>query len=224
MRQRLITTGLALLAPFAVFAQDAADAVQPETTISINAKASGRPVTAQDWMVVAANPLASQAGAKVLERGGTAADAMIAVQTVLGLVEPQSSGLGGGAFLVWYDAKSGALTTLDGRETAPAAVTPRLFQDENGETLKFFDAVVGGRSVGVPGTPALMEKAHQKWGSQKWDSLFEDGIALATEGFSVSARLAGMIERDADRLVRFGGTAAYFYPTGIPLKEGQTLR
>lgn len=224
MRQRLITTGLALLAPFAVFAQDAADAVQPETTISINAKASGSPVTAQDWMVVAANPLASQAGAKVLERGGTAADAMIAVQTVLGLVEPQSSGLGGGAFLVWYDAKSGALTTLDGRETAPAAVTPRLFQDENGETLKFFDAVVGGRSVGVPGTPALMEKAHQKWGNLKWDSLFEDGIALAAEGFKVSERLAGMIERDADRLVRFGGTAAYFYPAGIPLKEGQTLR
>lgn len=224
MRQRLITTGLALLAPFAVFAQDAADAVQPETTISINAKASGSPVTAQDWMVVAANPLASQAGAKVLERGGTAADAMIAVQTVLGLVEPQSSGLGGGAFLVWYDAKSGALTTLDGRETAPAAVTPRLFQDENGETLKFFDAVVGGRSVGVPGTPALMEKAHQKWGNLKWDSLFEDGIALAAEGFKVSERLAGMIERDADRLVRFGGTAAYFYPVGIPLKEGQTLR
>ncbi|MEP5154670.1 gamma-glutamyltransferase [Planktotalea sp.] len=224
MRQTLIATGLALLAPFALAAQDAADAVQPETTISLNAKAAGTPVSANEWMVVAANPLASQAGAKILERGGTAADAMVAVQTVLGLVEPQSSGLGGGAFLVWYDAVSGEITTLDGRETAPAAATPRLFQDENGEPLKFFDAVVGGRSVGVPATPALMEYAHQKWGNQKWSSLFEDGIALAAGGFKVSERLAGMIERDADRLVRFGGTSGYFYPAGVPLKEGQTLR
>lgn len=224
MRHTLIATGLALLAPFAVLAQDAADAVQPETTISINAKAGGAPVEATDWMVVAANPLASQAGAKVLERGGTAADAMIAVQTVLGLVEPQSSGLGGGAFLVWYDAETGQVTTLDGRETAPAAATPRLFQDENGAPLKFFDAVVGGRSVGVPATPALMERAHQKWGNQKWDSLFEDGIALAAGGFKVSTRLAGMIERDADRLVRYGGTSGYFYPAGVPLKEGHVLR
>ncbi len=224
MRQTLIATGLALLAPFAVFAQDAADAVQPETTISINAKAAGTPVEASDWMVVAANPLASQAGAKVLSRGGTAADAMIAVQTVLGLVEPQSSGLGGGAFLVWYDAKSGEITTLDGRETAPAAATPRLFQDEKGEPLKFFDAVVGGRSVGVPATPALMERAHQKWGNQTWASLFEDGIALAADGFNVSRRLAGMIERDGDRLARFGSTSGYFYPAGEPLKEGQVLR
>ena len=224
MRQKLISTGLALIAPFALFAQEAADAVQPETTISLNSKAAGTPVEAQDWMIVAANPLASQAGAKVLRRGGTAADAMIAVQTVLGLVEPQSSGLGGGAFLVWYDAESGALTTLDGRETAPADATPRLFQDENGEPLKFWDAVVGGRSVGVPGTPALMERAHQKWGNQKWDTLFEDGIALAAGGFKVSERLAGMIARDSDRLVRFGGSSAYFYPAGVPLKEGKTLR
>ncbi len=224
MRQKLIATGLALLAPLSVFAQDAADAVQPETTISMNSKAAGTPVQAQDWMVVAANPLASQAGAKVLARGGTAADAMVAVQGVLGLVEPQSSGLGGGAFLVWYDGESGELTTLDGRETAPAEVTPRLFQDENGEPLKFWDAVVGGRSVGVPGTPALMERAHLKWGNQKWSSLFEDGIALAAGGFKVSERLAGMIERDADRLVRFGGTSGYFYPAGVPLREGQVLR
>ena len=224
MRQTLISTGLALFAPFAVLAQDAADAVQPETTISINAKAAGTPVEATDWMVVAANPLASQAGAKVLARGGTAADAMIAVQTVLGLVEPQSSGLGGGAFLVWYDAASGEVTTLDGRETAPAAVTPRLFQDENGEPLKFFDAVVGGRSVGVPATPALMERAHQKWGNQKWADLFEDAIALSADGFRVSKRLAGMIERDGDRLVRFGGTSGYFYPAGAPLTEGHVLR
>ena len=224
MRQRLISTGLARLAPFVLHAQEAADAVQPETTISLNAKLVGTPVEAQDWMIVAANPLASQAGAKVLARGGTAADAMIAVQAVLGLVEPQSSGLGGGAFLVWYDGESDAVTTLDGRETAPSEVTPRLFQDDTGAPLKFWDAVVGGRSVGVTGTPALMERAHQKWGNQKWDTLFEDGIALAAGGFKVSERLAGMIARDSDRLVRFGGAAAYFYPLGEPLKEGKVLR
>lgn len=103
-------------------------------------------------------------------------------------------------------------------------MTPRLFQDENGEPFKFFDAVVGGRSVGVPGTPALMEHAHLKWGNQKWSTLFEDGIALAAGGFKVSERLAGMIARDADRLVRFGGTSGYFYPAGEPLKAGKTLR
>ena len=224
MRQRLISTGLVLLAPFVVHAQEAADAVQPETTISLNAKLVGTPVEAQDWMIVAANPLASQAGAKVLARGGTAADAMIAVQAVLGLVEPQSSGLGGGAFLVWYDGESDVVTTLDGRETAPSEATPRLFQNDTGAPLKFWDAVVGGRSVGVPGTPALMERAHHKWGNQKWDTLFEDGIALAAGGFKVSERLAGMIARDSDRLVRFGGAAAYFYPLGEPLKEGKVLR
>lgn len=100
MRHTLIATGLALLAPFALLAQEAADAVQPETTISMNAKSAGTPVESQEWMVVAANPLASQAGAKILARGGTAADAMVAVQTVLGLVEPQSSGLGAGHF--WF--------------------------------------------------------------------------------------------------------------------------
>ena len=140
------------------------------------------------------------------------------------MVEPQSSGLGGGAFLVWYDGESDAVTTLDGRETAPSETTPRLFQDDTGAPLKFWDAVVGGRSVGVPGTPALMERAHQKWGNQKWDTLFEDGIALAAGGFKVSERLAGMIARDSDRLVRFGGAAAYFYPLGEPLKEGKVLR
>ena len=122
-------------------------------------------------MVAAANPLAVEAGARILRAGGTAADAMVAVQAVLGLVEPQSSGLGGGAFLVWYDGATGELTTLDGRETAPQSITPTLFQDENGEPLGFFDAVVGGLSVGTPGTPALMEEAHRRWGAANWGSL-----------------------------------------------------
>ena len=111
-------------------------------------------------MIAAAHPLAVEAGARVLREGGTAADAMIATQLVLGLVEPQSSGLGGGAFLVWHDGASGKITTLDGRETAPLAAIPTLFQDATGQPLAFFDAVVGGRSVGTPGTPALLADAH----------------------------------------------------------------
>ena len=110
----------------------------------------------RDWMVVTANPYATDVGANIITRGGTAADAMVAIQAVLGLVEPQSSGMGGGGFLVWYDGKNGELTTLDGRETAPIAANERLFQDEKGEPLRFWDAVIGGRSVGVPGMPALM--------------------------------------------------------------------
>ena len=118
-----------------------------------------------------------------LAKGGSAADAMVAVQSVLGLVEPQSSGIGGGAFLIWYDAASRQITTLDGRETASRHVTPQLFQDASGEPLKFFEAVVGGKSVGVPGTPALMLDAHKRWGRLSWSSLFEPGISLAKSGF-----------------------------------------
>ncbi len=187
------------------------------------AKADGVPVMAQDWMVVAANPHAVEAGAEVLRQGGTAADAMIAVQAVLGLVEPQSSGLGGGAFLVWHDGATGEITTLDGRETAPMAATPRLFLDEEGAPLSFFDAVVGGRSVGVPGTPALLQAAHDRWGKAAWGGLFDPAISLAEQGFAVSPRLAELIAGDAGRLGRFPDTAAYFLPNGAPLAAGDML-
>ncbi len=199
-------------------------AISPEVTAPQARKAAGDPVTAQDWMVSVANPHAAAAGARVLRAGGTAADAMVAVQAVLGLVEPQSSGLGGGAFLVWRDGASGALTTLDGRETAPLAATPTLFQTPEGEPLDFFDAVVGGRSVGTPGTPALMQAAHERWGNRDWAGLFDDAIRLAEEGFAVSPRLAGMVAMDALRLGRHPGTRAYFLPGGQLLEVGQTLR
>lgn len=218
-------------------AQQAADAVAPEAgTVgaavarspavagALAAKAAGRPVEAGRWMVAAAHPLAVEAGAAVLREGGGAADAMVAVQAVLGLVEPQSSGLGGGAFLVWYDAATGRLTTLDGRETAPLQARPTLFQGEDGEPLKFFDAVVGGRSVGTPGTPALMVEAHRRWGRSPWPGLFKDAIRLAEDGFAVSPRLAGLVGRDAERLGRFPATAAYFLPGGKPLAAGDRLR
>lgn len=207
-----------------VFAQQATDAIAPEIAGAKTAKDNGKVVAAKKWMISAANPLAVEAGAKILASGGSAADAMVAVQSVLGLVEPQSSGLGGGAFLVWFDAKTGELTTLDGRETAPMAATPRLFQKEDGEPLKFFDAVVGGRSVGTPGTPALMAKAHELWGKSDWNGLFADAIKLADEGFIVSPRLAGLVASDAERLSTFKATADYFLPNGTAIVEGDLLK
>jgi gamma-glutamyltranspeptidase/glutathione hydrolase len=199
-------------------------ATSPEVQAALDAKAAGVPVEAENWMIAAANPLAVEAGADVLRAGGSAADAMVAVQAVLGLVEPQSSGLGGGAFLVWYDAETETLTTLDGRETAPLAATPRLLQDLAGDPLGFFDAVVGGLSVGTPGTPALMAAAHERWGNRDWDELMAPAIALAEGGFAVSPRLAEMIAGDAERLAMIPDTAAYFMPGGQPLAEGTVLK
>lgn len=231
-----LTVAFSLIAG-AALAQQTADAVQPEgatdgaafaTSERVAAaqasKDAGTPVSAQTFMVAAANPLAVQAGVDVLAAGGTAADALVAVQTVLGLVEPQSSGLGGGAFLVWYDAASQSLTTLDGRETAPLDATPQLFQKEDGEPMGFFDAVVGGRSVGTPGTPALLDEAHKRWGRQPWGGLFDAAIDLADNGFAVSPRLAGLVERDAERLASYSITADYFMPGGTPLAAGTTLK
>ncbi|MFP7572122.1 gamma-glutamyltransferase [Marivita sp. S2033] len=229
---------VSLLIASPALAQQAADAVAPEaesqTTAvfddlspdiqtALEAKRNGQPVEAQEWMIAAANPRAVQAGAKILENGGTAADAMVAVQAMLGLVEPQSSGLGGGAFLVWFDGASGEITTLDGRETAPLAATPTLFQDDAGEPLQFYDAVVGGRSVGTPGTPRLLEEAHRRWGQANWSGLFDDAILLAENGFPVSPRLAELVAGDAERLARFEPTAAYFFPGGNAIAEGDTL-
>ncbi len=229
----LLLAGIAA-APAA--AQEAADAVAPEgagagavaasaaTAGALADKAAGRPVAARNWMVAAANPLAAEAGARVLEEGGSAADAMVAVQAVLGLVEPQSSGLGGGAFLVWHDGASGEIATLDGRETAPLAATPRLFQDDAGAPLGFYDAVVGGRSVGVPGTPALMKAAHERWGRLAWAGLFDDAIRLADRGFAVSPRLATAVAGDALRLSTYAATRDYFFPQGRLIEVGQRLK
>ena len=216
-------TALALLLiATPAFAQDAADAVAPEAATGLAVEAAA-PVTSTNWMVAAANPLASEAGARVLREGGSAADAMVAVQAVLGLVEPQSSGLGGGAFLVYYDAASGEITTLDGRETAPTAATPTMFQTDDGETMGFFDAVVGGLSVGTPGTPMLMEEAHRRWGRASWGGLFDEAIGHASEGFTVSPRLATLVAGDAEKLSTQAAAADYFLPGGTPIAEGSTL-
>jgi gamma-glutamyltranspeptidase/glutathione hydrolase len=184
-----------------------------------------QPATARDYMVAAANPLAVEAGLEMLREGGTAVDAMVATQMVLNLVEPQSSGIGGGAFLVYYDAATGETLTLDGRETAPMAATPELFLDENGDPLDFWEAVVGGRSVGTPGTLKLMETAHDRFGALPWARLFEPAVALAEDGFEVSPRLASMLEgRRGDRLRTFETARDFYFPGGEPLQAGETLR
>ncbi len=222
MRRVCLLLAAALLIGGPAVAQQAADAVAPErATTTVEREA----VTAKRHMVVAANPLAAEAGRDVLRNGGSAADALVAVQTVLGLVEPQSSGLGGGAFLVWYDAASGTVDTIDGRETAPARATGTLFLDDAGNPLPFFDAVVGGRSVGVPGVVRLMELAHTKYGRLAWAQLFEPAASLAEDGFAVSPRLASLIADDAGRLSGQPGTHAYFFDDeGAPLTSGAILR
>lgn len=241
MKQSAVAVALFLGGSAMAFAQQATDAVAPEAASgsdvqadgfgpltqaardALDAKARGESVAGQDWMISAAHPLASEAGAKVLAAGGSAADAMVAVQVVLGLVEPQSSGLGGGAFLVWHDAETGELTTLDGRETAPMAATPRLFLDGEGQPLEFMEAVVGGLSVGTPGTPALLEAAHRKWGRANWAGLFDDGIGLAEEGFTVSPRLATLVAEEGEALQAHPATTAYFFPDGQPVAAGARL-
>ncbi|MGI2035760.1 gamma-glutamyltransferase [Rhizobium panacihumi] len=214
----LLATGGATVA----FAQQASDTTAPERATGTT---TAKRVEAKDFMVAAANPLAAEAGRDVITKGGNAIDAMVAVQTVLGLVEPQSSGLGGGAFLVYYDAASKKLTTFDGREKAPMQVTPKLFLDDQGQPLKFMDAVVGGRSVGTPGTVRLLEDVHKRYGKSEWASLFAPAEKLATDGFQVSPRLAGLIASEGDRLKKYDGPRAYFFDgSGAPLKAGHVLK
>ncbi|MDX3928658.1 MAG: gamma-glutamyltransferase [Shinella sp.] len=211
-----------VLVPATGLCQQASDTVAPERATGTTA---AELVRAKTYMVAAANPLAARAGARMLAEGGSAIDAMVAVQTVLGLVEPQSSGIGGGAFLVYYDAAAKKLTTFDGRETAPMEATPKLFLDAKGQPLKFFDAVVGGRSVGTPGVVRLMEETHRRYGKLDWKAVLDPAIALAEGGFEVSPRLAALIAAEEGRLKTYPGPREYFYDRdGAPLKPGAVLK
>jgi gamma-glutamyltranspeptidase/glutathione hydrolase len=174
------------------------------------------------FAVAAANPLATDAGYQVLKAGGSAVDAAIAVQMVLGLVEPQSSGIGGGAFLMHFDGRD--VEAFDGRETAPASANEKLFIGADGKPMPFYEAVVGGRSVGVPGTVRMLELAHRQHGKLPWAKLFEPAIALADGGFKVSARLNDLLRSDK-YLKNDPVAAAYFYHSdGSALAVGETLR
>ncbi|WP_169567327.1 gamma-glutamyltransferase [Sneathiella limimaris] len=174
------------------------------------------------YMVSAANPHAAKAGQEILAKGGSAVDAAIAIQMVLTLVEPQSSGIGGGAFMLFYDKGSKSITTFDGREKAPAAVTPDYFLKEDGTKLKFYEAVVGGKAVGVPGVLAMLEKAHQKYGKLPWKDLFSAAITLSEEGFEISPRLHYLLDRD--KFLKTKAIAAdYFYNTDGSAKPVGTV-
>ena len=197
----------------------AAAPVVPEGASGLQAKPGW---SAQRFMVAAANPLATEAGYRILKAGGTAVDAAVAVQMVLTLVEPQSSGIGGGAFLLHWDGRQ--LQALDGRETAPAEADERLFLGPEGRPLPFAQAVVGGRSVGVPGTVRMLEEAHRRHGRLPWASLFEPAVALAEQGFAVSPRMHTLLKTET-ALRQYPPAAAYFYRAdGEPHPVGHVLR
>jgi gamma-glutamyltranspeptidase/glutathione hydrolase len=179
---------------------------------------------ARRHMVAAGHPLAAQAGLAVLREGGSAVDAAIAVQMVLTLVEPQSSGIGGGALLLHFDAATSRIAAWDGRETAPAAATPDLLL-RDGRPIPFLAAMASGRSVGAPGTVAMLEAAHRDHGRLPWPRLLAPAIALAEQGFPISDRLARDIAGDMLLLRRDAGAAGYFFDDqGLPLPAGHRLR
>lgn len=174
-------------------------------------------------MVAAANPLAVEAGLNILRQGGSAIDAAVAVQSVLGLVEPQSSGLGGGSYMVYYDARTRQVTAYDGRETAPAGATPDMFTGPDGQPLPFFTAVLSGRSTGVPGAVDMLALAQREHGALPWNSLFGDGIRLAEQGFVVSPRLAALAASGAPQATTPDATAYFTRADGRRIQAGDTL-
>lgn len=179
----------------------------------------------KNYMVSAANPYAVNAGLEILKVGGTAADAAVAIQLVLNLVEPQSSGIGGGAFLLYYDGLNRELVTYDGRETAPEDINQKLFLDKQGKPLKFINAVVGGRAVGTPGTLALLEMVHSNHGKMEWKKLFESSIRLSERGFTVSKRLHDYLRGNyGNRLRTFETARNFYFPDGKPIKNGDLLK
>ncbi|NQZ24569.1 MAG: gamma-glutamyltransferase [Colwellia sp.] len=194
---------------------------EPEAATGVNTQQA---VKAKEFMVAAANPYASKAGFNILQKGGSAIDAAIAVQLVLTLVEPQSSGIGGGAFILHWDKSKKFLTTFDGRETAPSKATSELFLDENGNAISWIKAVVGGRSVGVPGVLAALKKAHEQYGKLAWSELFVDAIELAEHGFIVSPRLEKLVAMQFNPgITQLPEIRKYFFPNNVAIKAGERL-
>lgn len=174
--------------------------------------------------VAAANPLAVEAGLEILRAGGSAADAAVAVQAVLGLVEPQSSGLGGGAFLIYYRASTRDVLTFDGREAAPAGATPDMFLDADGRPLSYAAAVTSGRSTGTPGAVAMLGLAHARFGRLPWAELFDPAIRAAESGFKVPGRLARFAGGNFPQASLPDTRALFSRPDGTPVQAGDELR
>ena len=194
----------------------------PEIATGVKAN---KAVAGTKIMAVTAHPDATKAAYDVLKRGGTAADAAIAAQMVLGLVEPQSSGLGGGGFTLYYDAEKKHLVTLDGRETAPSIAGSHLFVGEDGKPMKFYDAALGGRSVGTPGLLRMLEKLHEWQGKMPWSDLFIPAFEMAEQGFTSSKRLEEMLKKERKRFDIDSKAQVYFYPDAVtPLPAGSLKR
>jgi gamma-glutamyltranspeptidase/glutathione hydrolase len=186
------------------------------------AKAPAQVATTEPF-AIAANPLATQAGLNVLKRGGSAVDAAIAIQAMLSLVEPQSSGVGGGAFMTYFDAKTGKITVYDGREVAPAQAVSTMFLDMSGKPLPFNTAVVSGRATGVPGAVKMLGLAHDEHGKLPWSSLFGDAERAADQGFTISPRLEHMIHADWAENHAPDVIAYFSKPSGGLLNAGDRL-
>ncbi len=187
------------------------------------APAAIAPATARPF-AIAANPLAAKAGMDVLQRGGNAADAALAVQAMLSLVEPQSSGMGGGGFLTYFDAASGKVVVYDGREVAPAQASPTMFLDSAGKPIGFRDAVVSGRATGVPGALAALALAQKEHGALPWNGLFDAAIAAAEEGFIVSPRLGRMLKGPFPQIRQPDAKRYFSRPDGTPIEVGDRLK
>ncbi|WP_432471287.1 gamma-glutamyltransferase [Amphritea sp. HPY] len=195
----------------------------PESATGIQ---PGQQLQAQQQLVVSAHPLATAAGYEVLQQGGSAADAAVAIQAMLTLVEPQSSGIGGGAFMLYWDNSKQQLKAYDGRETAPASADENLFMQQDGKPMSWWDAMVGGRSVGTPGVLALLELSQQQHGKLAWSTLFNSTIEQATQGFSVSPRLHQLISSKLNPgLGRYPSARNYFFtPSGHAIPVGHLLK
>ncbi|HKI99309.1 MAG TPA: gamma-glutamyltransferase [bacterium] len=213
----MLLSALLLLLPLVARAQTARD---PEHSDALRHVAR---VTADHAMVVTANPYATQAALEMLRSGGNAVDAAATAEWVLNVVEPESSGLGGGGFAVVYAAKSGEVAALDGRETAPAGVTPQLFLGPDGKPIRFYpERITGGRAVGVPGVLAMLALALERYGTRSLAETLQPAIHLAEQGFPVSPRLAASLHRQRERLAHFAATRAVFFDHR-PGHEGETL-
>lgn len=221
-KRRFIQTVLLALCSISLTFQDVKAAeTRPSAPEIATPVLTGSAANGARYMMVTAHPEATKVGARILNEGGSAADAAIAAQLVLGLVEPQSSGIGGGGFALYYDAQARQVYGYDGRETAPATAGKYLFTGEDGKPMPFYDAAVGGRSVGVPGTVRLLELLHTKHGVKPWRDLFSPAILLSEAGFQVTPRLAAMVAHDAGHLKIFTPSALYYFPDVTnPLVEG----
>lgn len=219
MRTPFLSIIVAIFAFFPSLLYAINEDLAPETATGTRSQHS---INAQQQLVVTAHPLATQAGYKILQQGGSAIDAAVAVQAMLTLVEPQSSGIGGGAFMLYWDNNTQQLTAFDGRETAPATADSNLFITSEGTPMNWWDAMVGGRSVGTPGVLAMLELGQQQFGKQPWASLFDEAIKKSETGFSVSPRLHQLLTSKVNPgLGRYPEARDYFFtPQGEALPIG----